>query len=69
MTATQVARFDAADGGGRPADRESLRELALRKPQGPVGLPTDLAVRGEVSLGTGSVPPRTRVVAKVRRRL
>jgi hypothetical protein len=69
MTATQVARFGAADGGGRPADRESLRELALRKPQGPFDVPIDLAVRGEASLGTGSVPPRTRVVAKVRRPL
>ncbi|MGA9693238.1 MAG: hypothetical protein WBR33_17735, partial [Pseudonocardiaceae bacterium] len=31
-------------------DRESLRELALRKPQGPCGVPTDLAVRGAASL-------------------
>ncbi len=27
-----------------------LRELALRKPQGPFGVPTDLAVRGAASL-------------------
>jgi hypothetical protein len=31
-------------------DRESLRELALRKSQGPFGVPTDLAVRGAASL-------------------
>ena len=45
-TAALVARFGAADGGGRPADRESLRELALREPQGPLDVPVDLAVRG-----------------------
>jgi len=49
-TAALVARFGAADGGGRPADRESLRELALREPQGPLGVPVGLAVRGGASL-------------------
>jgi len=54
-----VARFGAADGGGRPADRESLRELALREPQGPLDVPIDLAVRGGASLAfcrTDSTP-------------
>jgi hypothetical protein len=36
-TATPVARLGAADGDGRPEDRESLRKLALIKPQGPLG--------------------------------
>ncbi len=52
-TAALVARFGAADGGGRPADRESLRELALREPQGPLDVPVDLAVRGGASLERG----------------
>jgi len=34
----------AADGDSRPADR-GPRELALRKPQGLLDVPTDLAVR------------------------
>ena len=49
------------DGGfGRPIrrsgwrrsgpDRVSLRELALREPQGPLGVPVGLAVRGGASL-------------------
>ncbi|MGH7743622.1 MAG: hypothetical protein ACREQ5_02200, partial [Candidatus Dormibacteria bacterium] len=37
-------------------DRESLRELALRKPQGLFGVPTDLAVRGAASLADGGEP-------------
>lgn len=34
----------AADGDGRPAERESPRERALRKPQGFFDVPTDTTV-------------------------
>ena len=51
-TVTEVRSPDSAQRMatvGHP-DRESLRELVLRKPQGPFGVPTDLAVRGAASL-------------------
>ena len=45
----------ASGAGGRltTPDRESLWELALRKPQGLFGVPADLAVRGAASLVVG----------------
>ena len=39
-----------------PADRESLRELALREPLGPLDVPIDLAVRGGASLELVMMP-------------
>jgi len=53
-TAALVARFGAADGGGRLADRESLRELALREPQGPLEEPIDGGPRRSLT-GPGTV--------------
>jgi hypothetical protein len=52
-----VARLGAADDDGRPPDRESLWKLALRKPRGPFGVPTDLAVRGAASLEINTYVP------------